>query len=104
MLGRDGEPGSAGFIDLLECRQDPPTGSLDREERDRMVQQAVNAISPTLRETLLLAYFQRLTYAQIADELGVPLGTVKSRLHAAVAAFAKRWIEITRDDREGPHA
>jgi DNA-directed RNA polymerase specialized sigma24 family protein len=28
---------------------------------------------------------------QIADELGIPLGTVKSRLHSAVATFAKLW-------------
>jgi DNA-directed RNA polymerase specialized sigma24 family protein len=32
-----------------------------------------------------------MSYGQIADSLGIPLGTVKSRLHAAVAAFAERW-------------
>jgi RNA polymerase sigma-70 factor (ECF subfamily) len=46
-----------------------------------------------LREILLLAYFQRLSYALIAEELRIPLGTVKSRLHAAVASFAQRWHE-----------
>ena len=68
-----------------------PGDRLSDSERDDLVQQAVNALSPTLREILLLAYFQRLSYAQIADDLGIPLGTVKSRLHAAVAGFAKNW-------------
>jgi RNA polymerase sigma-70 factor (ECF subfamily) len=44
-----------------------------------------------LREILLLSYFQRLSYNQIADSLEIPLGTVKSRLHSAVAAFARAW-------------
>jgi DNA-directed RNA polymerase specialized sigma24 family protein len=32
-----------------------------------------------------------MPYAVIADALDIPLGTVKSRLHAAVASFAKQW-------------
>jgi RNA polymerase sigma-70 factor (ECF subfamily) len=44
-----------------------------------------------LREILLLSYFQRLSYNQISQSLQIPLGTVKSRLHSAVAHFACRW-------------
>ena len=44
-----------------------------------------------LREILLLSYFQRLSYNEISASLQIPLGTVKSRLHAAVAHFALRW-------------
>jgi RNA polymerase sigma-70 factor (ECF subfamily) len=40
---------------------------------------------------LQLNYFQKMSYQQIAEVLGVPLGTVKSRLHAAVASFAESW-------------
>jgi RNA polymerase sigma-70 factor (ECF subfamily) len=32
-----------------------------------------------------------MSYVQIADSLQIPLGTVKSRLHAAVAAFSQTW-------------
>jgi DNA-directed RNA polymerase specialized sigma24 family protein len=32
-----------------------------------------------------------MSYQQISEVLGVPLGTVKSRLHAAVATFAEAW-------------
>ncbi|MEM7755232.1 MAG: RNA polymerase sigma factor [Planctomycetota bacterium] len=89
--GSDGDGRQSSFIDLIEVESDGPGDRLNDSERDALVQRAVDALSPTLREILLLAYFQRLSYAQIADDLGIPLGTVKSRLHAAVASFAKHW-------------
>ena len=36
-------------------------------------------------------------WAQIADDLEIPLGTVKSRMHAAVAGFARAWQAVTRE-------
>jgi RNA polymerase sigma-70 factor (ECF subfamily) len=69
---------------------------MESEELSRQVQRALDRVPPLLREILLLAYFQRLSYVQVADELGIPLGTVKSRLHAAVASFAKHWKEVSR--------
>jgi RNA polymerase sigma-70 factor (ECF subfamily) len=44
-----------------------------------------------LREIILLSYFHQFPYKEISDILGIPLGTVKSRLHAAVAHFADKW-------------
>lgn len=84
-----GERGS--FVDLLEIDIPGPDANMQDEERSRLVQRAVDQLSPRMREILLMAYFQRLSYAQIAELLDIPLGTVKSRLHAAVAAFAKHW-------------
>jgi RNA polymerase sigma-70 factor (ECF subfamily) len=46
---------------------------------------------------LLLSYFQQFPYKQISEMLEIPLGTVKSRLHAAVAQFAERWKSLNRD-------
>ncbi len=85
-----GEDG-ASFVDLMEIDLPGPETGLEDEERSRMVQKAIEALSPKLREVLLLAYFQRLSYQQIADMFDIPLGTVKSRLHAAVAGFAQAW-------------
>lgn len=96
--GRSGDgEGGTSFIDLVEVGFSAPDAALDAEERDAMVQRALNELSPSLREVLLLAYFQRLSYAQIADELGIPLGTVKSRLHSAVAKFADRWKRLNAE-------
>jgi RNA polymerase sigma-70 factor (ECF subfamily) len=81
------------LVDLLEIEVPGPGAEMEAAETSVMVQHAVDAIPTRLREILLLAYFQKLSYTQIADQLGIPVGTVKSRLHAAVAAFAKRWQE-----------
>jgi RNA polymerase sigma-70 factor (ECF subfamily) len=79
-----------------------PDSALLRSEQERLVQQALDQLSEPLREILLLSYFQRLSYAQIAEDLEIPLGTVKSRLHAAVAAFAKAWHQLRPASRDEP--
>jgi RNA polymerase sigma-70 factor (ECF subfamily) len=92
-----GSAGGVSFVDLLEIDVDAPGERMDLDERDALVQRVLDSMSPTLREVLLLAYFQRLSYAQIADDLGIPLGTVKSRLHAAVAAFGRGWKALVKE-------
>lgn len=99
---QDGD-GTATFVDLLEVDIPPPDASMQASERDAMVQRAIQSMSPQLREILLLAYFQRLSYAQIAEDLQIPLGTVKSRLHAAVASFAQRFEQVSRGGSEHGH-
>lgn len=92
-----GEGGERTFIDLMEINVAPPDAQLTIEERGRLVQRAVDELPWALREILLLAYFQRLSYNQIAEALEIPLGTVKSRLHSAVAAFASKWKSVSKD-------
>jgi RNA polymerase sigma-70 factor (ECF subfamily) len=44
-----------------------------------------------LRQALLLRYYEGMSEPEIADALGIARGTVKSRLHAAVAALRRRF-------------
>ena len=83
--------GGRTYVDLMELDVPAPNAGMLEEERDRLVQQVVDALPEHHREILLLGYFQRLTYVQMAESLEIPIGTVKSRLHAAVALFAKHW-------------
>ncbi|GAB4554054.1 MAG: RNA polymerase sigma factor [Phycisphaerales bacterium] len=87
------------FVDLMGDDDPDITRNLSDEDRSALVQKAVDRLSPRLREVLLLAYFQRMSYAQIAEVCQIPLGTVKSRLHAAVSGFAKRWDEVVEEQR-----
>ena len=93
-----GQDDGAEMVDLLEIDVPAPSEGMLSAEQQQLVDRAVARLSHPLREVLLLAYFQRLSYAQIADELGIPLGTVKSRLHAAVASFAKHWQQLSKTD------
>ncbi len=52
-----------------------------------MVADALHALSPEHRDALVQTYFHGLTAAEAAQVLGVPTGTVKSRVHYAVQAL-----------------
>ena len=62
-----------------------------------IVREALDALSPSHREVLELGYDADLTQASIAERLGVPLGTIKSRMHHALralrAALEERGID-----------
>lgn len=61
-----------------------PLEALEEKERAELVQQAFLQLPEPLRAVVLLAYFRGLKYREIADILGIPVGTVKSRLHVAL--------------------
>jgi RNA polymerase sigma-70 factor (ECF subfamily) len=86
-----GDDSSGQFIDLMSTTVEMPDEPLERAEIQAKVRQAVMNLPENLREILLLSYFHQFPYKQISDILNIPLGTVKSRLHAAVAQFADRW-------------
>ncbi|HNU93921.1 MAG TPA: sigma-70 family RNA polymerase sigma factor [Bacillota bacterium] len=53
----------------------------------RYVYSKLDALPPAQRSVIELRFFMELSYQQIADQLGVELGTVKSRLNRAIAAL-----------------
>lgn len=53
-------------------------------ERQREVEHALGRLSPKLREVVVLRYAGELAYDEIAESLGLPLGTVKRRLFDAM--------------------
>ena len=54
-------------------------------DRRRTVQEALARLPPDHRQALELAYYGGLTQSELAERLGLPLGTVKSRMFAALA-------------------
>ena len=80
-------------IDLLATEDDPASDQLDRQERAEWTRAAVMRLPETLRTAVQLVYFQGLKYREAADELAVPVGTVKSRLHSAVVKLREAWAQ-----------
>ncbi|NIP26378.1 MAG: sigma-70 family RNA polymerase sigma factor [Phycisphaerae bacterium] len=68
-----------------------PYDDLQKSETASLVGQIITDMPENLREILILAYFNKFSYKQMAQILSIPIGTVKSRLHTAVARFAKEW-------------
>jgi len=89
-----GDDESGEFIDLMESVGEMPGDAMEKQELQQTVQQMVMSMPDHLREVLILCYFHQFPYKQISDILDIPLGTVKSRLHAAVAHFADRWRNL----------
>ena len=87
-------------MDLLQAEIELPDEKLQNQELRLAVQQTVMEMPDHLREVLVLSYFHQMPYKDIAESLDVPLGTVKSRLHAAVGHFARRWESISRRFRD----
>lgn len=79
------------FIDLMQADLPLPDDLVADGETADLVKEVVESLPDHLREVLLLAYFNQFAYKEIAEMLGIPLGTVKSRLHAAVGTFAQLW-------------
>jgi RNA polymerase sigma-70 factor (ECF subfamily) len=87
----DGEVRS--LIELLETRGPGPMEQVQGEERRERVRASVDRLAPFLREVVLLAYYQGLKYREIAEILDIPVGTVKSRLHAALVKLQEAWSD-----------
>ena len=89
------------YLDFLSDESSLPGDVLEGEEQRDAVRKIVSEMPAHLREILVMGYYQRLPYKEIAEALSIPLGTVKSRLHAAVAHFAGQYkkSELARQTR-----
>jgi RNA polymerase sigma-70 factor (ECF subfamily) len=77
---------------LLECQGPGPFELAVGEERRQQVRASVDQLPDFLRQVVILAYYQGLKYREIADIVGIPVGTVKSRLHAALVKLHEAWM------------
>jgi len=93
-IGTISESEDMSFDEMLNALSSDtavPYDEVERNETAARVNEVIANMPESLREILLLAYFNRFSYKQMADILSIPIGTVKSRLHTAVARFAKDW-------------
>ena len=90
------EPGEGELrtlLEMLESRGPGPLELASEQERRQRVRASVDRLPDFLRQVLVLAYYQGLKYREVADILGIPVGTVKSRLHAALVKLQETWSE-----------
>lgn len=71
-----------------ETREEMVTVTPD--ERVEAAREVIESLPPLQREILELRFTQQLSYVEIAEALGIPVGTVRSRLHHAIAMVRER--------------
>lgn len=79
------------LVDLVEARGPGPTEQAQGEERRERIRATVDKLPDFLRQVVILAYYQGMKYREVAEILDIPVGTVKSRLHAALVKLQDAW-------------
>ncbi len=73
---------------------DDPLHDFTRKESIQLVRQAVLALPARYREVIVLCDFQELSYAEAAEALNCPIGTINSRLHRGHALLLDRLMKM----------
>ncbi len=82
---------------MLLASHAPPDARAEQEDELARVRQAIADLRPAEQEVFLLRQNAQLSYDEIADELAIPLGTVKTRMRLALAKLRAALIPTSTD-------
>lgn len=95
------DPGGSDAVSDLARERSSPAGVLESQELRAVVADAIEHLPDDARQTLVLREIEGLSYAEIAECLGVPKGTVMSRLHNARKRVKEILLASGRIDAQG---
>lgn len=70
-----------------------PVVAAAKAEEARAVRDGVASLAPDFQQVVRLHFFDGLKYREVAQELAIPVGTVKSRIHSARRQLKTYWLE-----------
>jgi len=79
------------LLDVMEGGEPNPVAELEAAERRDWIREAVQQLPDTLRGAVTLIYYQGMKYREAAEVMSIPVGTVKSRMHAAIERLNEAW-------------
>lgn len=94
-----GEDQDGHWSEKLVGEAPDPLKEASARENGQWVRDAVDSLGDSMKQAIHLVYYQGMKYREAAEVMGIPVGTVKSRLHAAVQRLGVQW-EATHDDPE----
>ena len=89
-LGDDGDD-AGKMLDLLTSDELDPSARLSETELREPVQRNLEDLPETMQQLVHLVYYQGMKYREAAEILDIPVGTVKSRMHAAMLKLSEAW-------------
>ena len=72
-----------------------PSQEAEKAERAEQVRQTIELLPAKQRTTLILAYYQQLSYREVAEILGCSIGTVKTQMYRALKTLAKKLPDVS---------
>jgi len=94
--GIGSENGSETALDRMEAPTPNPSELASATETAELLEAAVEKLSPKHRSVFLMARYEGMPYDEIAGMLGIPVGTVKSRMNKAVQFLLSELQETTK--------
>jgi RNA polymerase sigma-70 factor (ECF subfamily) len=92
-IARDVDPATLSPV----ARGRSPHGELESTDLRQLIRRALAELPPTLREAVVLRDLQEFSYQEIADRLGLPEGTVKSRINRGRLELARQLVRLQSD-------
>ena len=96
-LVRDGDDGEKFSDHMSDAREESVLDRLSREEMAREVRRALASLSPDHKAVLTLCDVEGLNYDQIAEVIGCPVGTVRSRINRAREILKRKLLETSQE-------
>jgi RNA polymerase sigma-70 factor (ECF subfamily) len=97
-----GEDDVGSLVEMLAGAGQTADQQMEDEEAREWVRSAVDDLPESLKSALMLVYHQGMKYREAADVLGIPVGTVKSRLHSALLKLNESWQRSGRSAPDMP--
>ena len=80
---------------IVDRNSSDPSQEVVRAEQKEQVRQALELLPARQRATLVLAYYQQLSYSEVAQVLGCSIGTVKTQMYRALKTLAHKLPDIS---------
>jgi len=93
-----------GTLAEVACSDPGPDATYRRLELERRTRRAVETLSPPEREAIQFAFFEGCTHVEVAERLGLPLGTVKSRIRAGLTKLRDLLRDLGGESAAMPEA
>ena len=79
------------LVNLLESHEEAPLKGVERRENSELIRGTLETLPESMFAVIQLVYYQGMKYREAAEVLDIPVGTVKSRLHSAIAKLTEVW-------------
>jgi len=85
---------------MIDASSLGPDAIIELTEQQELLRRLINELPEEKREVFRLVYEEEMEIREISEALGIPEGTVKSRLHYAKRSLARKWQDIQTEGED----